>query len=114
MRPQYVMFLGLLLAAGTLISLTYGGAWIGDEELAIANSLTVFKEANVLGIWTITIPNVDFLFTGMKSLFMMDFAFFTGGLEIFQWFVFLIIVLGATWGIFVVIISLLQSAIARR
>ena len=114
MKPQFLMFLGLLFATGTLISLTYGGAWLGDTDLEIANSLTVFKDANILGIWTITIPNVDFFFTGMKCLMMMDFAFFTGGLELVQWFFMLVISLGALWGLYTVIIGVVQSSIGRR
>lgn len=114
MRPQYVMFLGLVFAAGTIISLTFGGNWMGADELAITNSMTIFKEANILGLWTIMLPNFDFFFTGIKSLMMMDFAFFTGTTEILQWFFFLVICVGAMWGFFTVIISVAQSALIRH
>lgn len=113
MRPQHVMFLGLLLAAGTLISLTFGGAWLDDSDLEIANSLTVFKDANILGLWSITIPNVDFFFTGMKSLIMLDFGFFTGSLEIVQWVFMLVFGLGTLWGLYTVIISVAQGFFRR-
>lgn len=114
MRPQYVMFLGLIFATGTLISLTFGGDWLGADDLAMANSLTVFKDANIVGIWSITVPNIDFFFTGMKSLMMMDFAFFEDGLQLVQWFFLMVISLGALWGLYTVIISVVQSAIGRR
>ena len=115
MRSQYVMFLGLILAAGTIISLTFGGKWLGSSDLDVVNSLSVFKDANILGLWSISIPNVDFFFTGMKSLIMLDFGFFeSGGLMIVQWMMFLTVGLGALWGMYTVIISVVQSAIGRR
>lgn len=114
MRPQYVMFLGLIFAAGTMVSLTFGGAWLGADDLAIANSLTVFKDATLFGVWSITVPNIDFFFTGIKSLMMMDFAFFTGPLELVQWFFLLVFSLGALWGLYVIIIGVAQSALGRR
>jgi hypothetical protein len=114
MRSQYVMFLGLIFGAGTLISLTYGGNWLNSTDLEIANSMSVFKDASLFGIWSITLPNVDFFFTGMKSLLMMDFGFFPGTLSLLQWFMVLVISLGALWGIYTIIISVVQSAIGRR
>lgn len=110
------MFLGLIFAAGTVISLTFGGSWIGDTEIDITNTLTVFKEATIAGIWTVTIPNIDFFFSGMKALMMMDFAFFTyfSGLQLVQWFFMLIIGVGIIWGLYTVIITIVQSALGRR
>lgn len=114
MRAKHIMFLGLMFAAGTLISLTFGGSWLGEDDLAITNSLTVFKEANIVGMWTITVPNIDFFFTGMKSILMMDFAFFTDGLELIQWLFLLTIGFGTLWGLYTVIIGVAQSALVRR
>lgn len=114
MRAKHVMWLGLILSAGTLISLTFGGSWLGDDDIAVTNSLAVFKDANILGVWAISVPNIDFFFTGMKSLMTMDFAFFTGSLEIVQWFFLMVISVGVMWGIYTVIISVVQSALGRR
>lgn len=113
MRPQFIMFLGWIASAGTLISLTFGGDWLGSNDLDVVNSLTVFKEANLLNVWTITIPNVDFMFTGLKSLMMLDFGFFTGPLQLVQWVLFFVIIAAATWGIYTVIITVATSAIRR-
>jgi len=113
MRPQYVMFLGLLLAGGTLIGLTSGGNWLDSSDLSTINSMSVFKDASLFGTWSVTVPNVDFFFTGMKSLMMFDFAFFTGGLQIFQWFLVLTIGLGALWGLYTVVIGIVQGVFSR-
>lgn len=113
MRPQLVMFLGLLFAAGTLISLTFGGSWIGSDELEVANSLAVFRDITIANYWSVSAPNPDFFFTGLKSMMMLDFAFFTGSLQILQWILLLVIISGVLWGIFSLTISAIQGVISR-
>lgn len=114
MRPQQIMFMGLILAAGTLISLTFGGAWLGSEEVEVANALTVFRQANILGTWSVMVPNISFFVVGMKSLMMMDFAFFGGSWALIQWILFLTIGLGLLWGFFTVVIGTVQGLFGRR
>lgn len=108
------MFLGLILAAGSLISLTFGGAWLDDTDLAVVNSLAVFKQANIMGIWSVTVPNIDFFIVGAKALTMFDFGFFTGGLQILQWFLMLTIGLGFIWGLYITIITIVSGVFTRR
>jgi len=106
--------MGLLLAAGTLISLTFGGAWLGSYDMGVANSFTVFKQVNILGLWSVSIPNIDFFLSGAKALMMMDFAFFTGpGGSLIQWFFFFIFGLGLIWGFFTVVIGIVQGVLRR-
>ena len=113
MRPQYIMFLGLLFAAGTVISLTFSGAWLGTGDVEVTNALTVFKQANILGIWTVTLPNISFFLVGFKAIMMMDFGFFQGGLALLQWFFFLVIGTGALWGLYTVVILAFQGLFKR-
>ena len=114
MRPQYAMFMGLIMASGTLISLTFGGAWLGSSDLEIANALTVFKQANILGLWSVTVPNIDFFLIGARALTMMDFAFFDGPMALLQWFFILTIGLGFLWGVYTVVIGVVQGVLGRR
>jgi len=114
MRPQQIMFMGLLFAAGTLISLTFGGLWVGSQETNVVDAITVFKQAEILGTWSVTIPNVSFFLVGAKSLMMMDFAFFSGSWAILQWFLFLTIGLGFMWGIYTVVLGTVQGLFGRR
>lgn len=107
------MFMGLLFAAGTIISLTFGGAWIGANEVDIANAVSVFKQADILGIWSVTVPNITFFTAGAKSLMQMDFAFFQGGWGLLQWILFMTLGLGMMWGIFTVVISVVQGLFRR-
>ncbi|MDD5511581.1 MAG: hypothetical protein PHI12_12335 [Dehalococcoidales bacterium] len=113
MRAQQIMFMGLILAAGTLISLTFAGAWFSDADVDIANSFTVWKQVNILGLWSVNTINLDFFIGGAKSLMMMDFAFFVGAGQLFQWFMFFTFGLALLWGIFTVIISVAQGFLHR-
>lgn len=113
MRPQQIMFMGFVLAVGTFISLTFAGLWIGSEEVEVANAVTAFKQANILGIWSVMVPNVSFFLIGVKSLMMLDFAFFQDETEIIQWFLFMTIGLGFTWGIYTIVISSIQGLFRR-
>lgn len=114
MRTQQIMFMGLILAAGTVISLTFGGAWLGTTETDIANAFTVFKQVNILGVWSVTVPNITFFLVGAKALMMMDFAFFSGSMALLQWFMMLTLGLGLTWGIYTVAIGAIQGLFGRR
>lgn len=114
MRTQQIMFMGLVLATGTVISLTFGGAWFGDSDLEISNSLTVFKQADILGTWSVMVPNVSFFLVGAKSMIQMDFAFFTGSMQIVQWFLMFTFGLGLFWGLFTVVIGVVQGLFGRR
>jgi len=107
------MFMGLVFAAGTLVSLTFGGAWLGSSEVEVANALTVFKQANILGTWSVMVPNVSFFLVGAKSLMMMDFGFFNGAMGLLQWVLFMTFGLGLMWGFFTVLIGVVQGLFRR-
>ncbi len=109
-----MMFLGLVFAAGTMISLTFGGAWFDNTDVSLLNTISVFKQANILGIWSITVPNISFFIVGAKALMMFDFAFFQGELALLQWFFFFIIGVGTMWGLYTVIIGVVQGVFVRR
>lgn len=109
MHPKQIMFMGLICAAGVMVSLTFAGVWVGSEEVEIANAMTTFKQANILGMWSVTVPNIDFFLIGAKSLIMMDFAFFFGPMALLQWFLFMTLGLALMWGLFTVVIGVIQG-----
>ena len=114
MRPQQIMFMGLVFAAGTIISLTFGGAWLGTEEVDVTNALSVFKQANILGTWSVTVPNISFFVIGAKALTMMDFAFFSGPMQLVQWFLMMTLGLAFIWGVYIIVIGVVQGLFGRR
>ena len=115
MHAKQIMFLGFIFAVGTLISLSFGSDWLGSADQEVANTLTVFKQANILGIWSITVPNVSFFLTGFKALLLFDFAFFSGSAGgLMQWILYFTIGLGTMWGLYTVVIGVVQGIFTRR
>lgn len=113
MNPKQIMFMGLILAAGTLVSLTFAGGWLTGTEMELQNAVTVFKQANVLNTWSVTVPNVTFLLVGARALIAMDFAFFGGVLQVLQWFLFMTLGLAMMWGLYVVAINTIGNLFPR-
>lgn len=101
--------MGLMLATGVTISLTFAGAWVGTTEMDIANSFAVFKQANILGLWSVMVPNLDFFLVGARALMMMDFAFFSGPMALLQWFLIMTFGLALMWGFFTIVIGVIQG-----
>ncbi len=101
------MFMGFIFAIGTIVSLTFGGAWLGSTETSVVNAVTVFKQADILSTWSIAVPNISFFTMGAKALMSMDFAFFQGTL--LQWVLFMTLGLGMMWGIFSTAIAVIQG-----
>lgn len=106
--------MGFVLAIGTLVSLTFGGLWLGSTEVGVANSMTAFTQTTILGMWTVMIPNIGFYLTGVAALMSMDFAFFGGGMGALQWILMLTFGLGLTWGIYSALIYVIQGLFPHR
>lgn len=113
MHPKQVMFGGLILAAGTIVSLTFAGAWLGTEEVELQNAISVFKQANIMGVWSVTVPNITFFLVGARAVMMLDFAFFGGIMALLQWVLILVFSFGFMWGIFTVAIGVIQGLFRR-
>lgn len=113
MRPQHIMFLATLLVAGTLLSLTLGGIWLGSADVETINALTVFRNINFFGLLSISVPNVQFFAIGMVKLIQFDFAFFTGGTELVQFILIMVFGSATLWGIFTVIIVVATNLLRR-
>lgn len=113
MKSQQVMFMGWIFAVGTLISLTYAGLWLGSEEALVVDAVTVFKQTKILGTWSVMVPNISFFTVGARALMMLDFAFFSGGMEIFQWLLFMTLGLGLMFGFFTVVIQVINGLFRR-
>lgn len=113
MRPQLIMFLGLIFTAGTLISLILGGLWFGSSDVETINSLTVMRPFD-LGIFTAQVPNLAYFSTGLAKLTTFDFAFFEGGYGLIQWLLIMTIGAATAWVVFTVIITIGSTLLGRR
>lgn len=108
-----MMWVGLMFSVGTLISLTYAGVGLGSEEVEFINAVAVFKQANILGIWSVPVPNITFFTIGLRALLNADFAFFGGFMQLLQWFFYTVIGLGVMWGVFSVILVVISGLFRR-
>ena len=108
-----MMFLGFMFSCGTLISLAIAQGWYDSSDIAQLNAIAAFRQASVLGVWSITVPNLDFVLSGIGAFVSFNFAFFRGELAILQWFMMLVIGSAVLWGIFTVVIGT-ASTLWRR
>jgi hypothetical protein len=100
------MFLGLVLAAGLLLSFCLGSLWLNATDVAIINSLQMFSDMSIFGLFHVPIPNLNFFLVGMKALTTFNFAFFTGPMQLLQFIIIIVVVSGIMWGFFSTIIYL--------
>ena len=94
------MFVAWLSSAGTLISLAIGGGWYDTTDVTTLNQLAAIRQANVLGVWSIPVPNLDFVLSGIGAMVSFNFAFFRGELAILQWFMLTVISSAVLFGLF--------------
>ncbi len=113
MRPQQIMFMALIFVAGLMLSFTLGSLWLNDDDVAVANSMEVFSDMSVFGLFHVPVPNFHFLSTGLKAISSFNFAFFTGGTQIFQFILIIVIGSGFLWGFLSTVISLGSSLMSK-
>lgn len=96
MSPQYVMFLSFVLLVGNFMCMVIEGSWLGATDVSLMQYLTGMQNLQTAS-WTMifTVP-FNFFLHGFPKLITWDFSFFSGGLEIIRWFLF-ILSIGAIW-----------------
>lgn len=77
------IFIGL-----TITNRVLEGAFVSGAEFATINSLTVFREAKIFGLFSIPVPNLSFITDGLPHLVKWDYSFFGGNAAIVQYFMY--------------------------
>ena len=113
MRTQMIMFLGLIFTAGTLVSMVIAGEWFGSGDVETINSMTVMRPVDI-GIWTLSVPNLEYFTTGLSKMVTFNFAFFGGAAGLLQWLLIMVIGGAVAWGIFTVTIGVASNLLSRR
>lgn len=101
------------MTAGTLISMTFGGGWFGSTDITSINAIAGFRDATIMGSWSVPVPNIDFVTSGLAALVKWDFAFFEGGASLLRWFFVTTIGAGVMWGLFSVVIYTISGLFPR-
>ena len=72
----------------TLINRVMEGAFIASADVDWLNALLVFRMVDVWGMFSLPIPNLDFIFVALPRLIQWDYSFFGGNAAIVQYFLY--------------------------
>jgi len=101
------MFIGM-----TVINRVLEGAMIGAGEITILNQLTVFRELNVAGMFSVPVLNLEFLTVGLPRLFKWDYSFFNGNAGLIKYFLYSFTA-AASFGLFIMMMGVIWNTIGR-
>lgn len=108
----YVGILSFVFIGLTILNRIAEGAFVNLAEVATVNSLLVFREVSVFGLFTLPVPNMSYVTEGLPHLVQWDYSFFGGNAAIIMYFLYS---LSAALGflIFGMIIGLLYQYFGR-
>jgi hypothetical protein len=96
MNVKLLMIAFFAFVAATFCARLMGGAWFSTSDTDVMNSLTVFKDVEIFGTFSVPTINIDFLTTGLPKLVSWDYPFFGGQMEIFKYFLYCLSI-GIVW-----------------
>ena len=73
---QLIGFLSFIFIGLTLINRVLEGTFIAAADATIVNSVLVFREISVFGLFTMPVPNMSFITEGIGHLAKWDYSFF--------------------------------------
>lgn len=109
---QLVGFLSFVFIGLTIINRILEGSFIAAADAAIVNSVVVFREISVFGLFSLPVPNISFITEGLGHLAKWDYSFFGGDAAIIQYFLYSITAM-LSFLIFTLIIGLLYNYFGR-
>ena len=78
-------FLAMSFVGMTLINRILEGRFIQSTDVDILRDTLAFQPFTVFGLFTIPVPNTNFLVNGLPALVKWDYSFFGGNAQIFQY-----------------------------
>lgn len=78
-------FLAMAFVGMTTINRILEGRFIQSADVDILRNTLAFQPFEVFGLFTIPVPNTDFLLNGIPALLRWDYSFFGGNAQIFQY-----------------------------
>ncbi len=85
MPYAFMGFLAFIFIGMTLANRLLEGNLIHANDVAILNQVTIFRDMEVFGLFTIPVPNFEWL-TGLFHLVKMDYSYFGGQAGLIQYF----------------------------
>lgn len=107
----FIGFLGFIFVGMTAANRILEGVFITTNDVSILNQLTIFRDMSVFGLFTMPVPNLEFL-TGVFHLVKMDYSYFGGNAAFLQFFLYSIT--GAmAFALFITVLSILSFYLTR-
>lgn len=111
MGPKLLMFGVGIFLLGTILSQIMAGAGFSATDASIMNDLQVIRVAKVTDTWSVPVLNINFFTRGIWSVMHWDWSFLSGS---YLMWVFYLLNIGIVWGIFMVIVGVIQSLFSSR
>jgi len=112
MSMRTIGILAFLFVGMTVINRVLEGAMIGSSEVGILNQLTIFRELNVAGLFSVPVLNLEFLTVGIPHLIKWDYSFFAGNAGLIQYFLYSFTA-AVSFGLFVMMLGVIWNTIGR-
>lgn len=96
----------------TIINRIMEGAFIASADVAILNDVMVFQPVNVANAFSISVPNLDFLTSGIPALMRWDYSFFGGNAVLIQYLLYTITAM-VTFILFVLMLGAVFNILSR-
>jgi len=109
---QLIGFLSFCFAGLTIINRILEGTFITAADSTIVNSVLVFREVSVFGLFTLPIPNITYVTEGLAHLAKWDYSFFGSQSALIQYFLYSISNM-LSFLLFTLIIGLLYQYFGR-
>lgn len=113
MSIAFIGFLAFCFVGMTTINRIMEGAFISSSDMTVINNLTIFKSYDVFGVFSIPLPNLEFLTQGLPHLVKWDYSFFGGNAGLIQFFLYSLTAAMA-FGLLMLFIGTLATSLARR
>lgn len=113
LSPITIGFLAFLFAAFTYINRVLEGAMLQAGDVTVLNQVTVFRNIEVFGMFSIPVPNLSFITEGIPHLIKWDYSFFGGNAGLFQYLMYSITA-AVAFGLFALIVGILFGIFNRR
>jgi hypothetical protein len=113
MNIAFIGFLAFCFIGMTLINRILEGAFITSSDLSVINNLTIFRDVQIFGQFSIPTPNLSFITEGLPNLVHWDYSYFGSDGAIIQYFLYSLTAAMA-FGLFVLMISAAIYSFSKR
>ncbi len=106
-------FLAMAFVGMTTINRILEGRFIQSTDVDILRNTLAFQPFEDFGLFTIPVPNTDFLLNGIPALLRWDYSFFGGNAQIFQYMLYSVTAV-VSFMLFVLVFGAIYQMFNRR